>query len=103
MHSLSVYGRLISRSIVSGLYNNCSSSTSASNSAKLNGASPSEAPSLNKLSPHLVSAMAGFPKDFKSAKVRKGQIGDDAWLVTSTKSADVLGISDDFTLNLVFL
>ena len=47
--------------------------------------------------------MAGFPKDFKSAKVRKGQIGDDAWLVTSTKSADVLGISDDFTLNLVFL
>lgn len=84
MHS--VYGRLLSRSIVNGLYN-CSSSSgpSRTSSAIVNETAPS------KSTPKLVSAVAGFPKSFKSGKIRKGQIGDDAWLITNVDSADVLG------------
>ena len=83
---MSVYGRLLSRSIVNGLYN-CSSSSGPSrvNSAIANETAPSKSKSK------LVSAVAGFPKSFKSGKVRKGQIGDDAWLITNVDSADVLG------------
>jgi hypothetical protein len=46
-----------------------------------------------KSKPKLVSAVAGFPKSFKSGKVRKGQIGDDAWLIKNIDSADILGKS----------
>lgn len=77
MHQLS---RLLSRTLVNGLY---------SNSARTNGTA-SEA-SACKANPRLVSAVAGFPKDFKNSRVRRGQIGDDAWLVANSKTADVLG------------
>ncbi len=87
MHS--VYGRLLSRSIVSGLYN-CSSSSS-SGSSRTNTATAANESVPSKSKPKLVSAVAGFPKSFKSGRVRKGQIGDDAWLVTNVDSADVLG------------
>lgn len=87
MHS--VYGRLLSRSIVNGLYN-CSSSSSSS-SSRTNVTINATESTLNKSKPKLVSAVAGFPKSFKSGKVRKGQIGDDAWIITNTDSADVLG------------
>lgn len=49
---------------------------------------------VSKLKPKLVSASAGFPKDWKSAKVRKGQIGDDAYIITTVESADILGVAD---------
>ena len=79
--------RILSRSIVSGLYN-CSNSPSRTNATN----ATSEAP-VAKLKPKLVQAVAGFPKDFKNGKVRKGQIGDDAWLITSAENADILGTS----------
>lgn len=87
MHS--VYGRLLSRSIVSGLYN-CSSSSSSGASRASVGNSSNETVSI-KAKPKLVSAVAGFPKSFKSGKVRKGQVGDDAWLIKNIDSADILG------------
>lgn len=83
MHSV---GRLLSRSIVSGLYN-CSSTSSRTNGTN----ATSEAP-VAKLKPKLVSAVAGFPKDFKNGKVRKGQIGDDAWIISNADDVDILGI-----------
>ena len=86
MNNLGIYGRLLSRTIVNGLYNNCSVSSSSSKNNVV--AASNEA--AGKFSPHLVSAVAGFPKD-KSGKVRKGQIGDDAWLITHLKTADILG------------
>jgi len=89
MNNLGIYGRLLSRTIVNGLYNNCSVSSSSSKNNVV--AASNEA--AGKLSPHLVSAVAGFPKD-KSGKVRKGQIGDDAWLITHLKTADILGVAD---------
>ena len=90
MHNLTVYGRLLSRTIVNGLYNNCSTSC---NSNQTNASTTNESEkSVGKLTPRLVSAVSGFPKDFQSSKVRKGQIGDDAWLIKSSKSADILGI-----------
>ena len=90
MHS--VYGRLLSRSIVSGLYN-CSSSSNSSGSSRTSlGNSSNETVSI-KSKPKLVSAVAGFPKSFRSGKVRKGQIGDDAWLMKNIDSADILGKS----------
>ncbi len=51
---------------------------------------------VSKLKPKLVSAAAGFPKDWKSAKVRKGQIGDDAYIITTVESADILGLLSEF-------
>lgn len=87
MHS--VYGRLLSRSIVGGLYN-CSSSSSGS---RTNVTITANETAASKAKPKLVSAVAGFPKSFKSGKVRKGQIGDDAWLVSNVDSADILGMS----------
>lgn len=90
MHS--VYTRLLSRSIVSGLYN-CSNSSSSSSSVRTNVTNTSNSESVvSKLKPKLVSAAAGFPKDWKSAKVRKGQIGDDAYIITTVESADILGL-----------
>lgn len=88
MHS--AYGRLLSRSIVNGLYN-CSSSSSSSGASRTAVANATNENVSTKSIPKLVSAVAGFPKSFKSGKVRKGQIGDDAWLVKNVDSADVLG------------
>lgn len=91
MHS--VYGRLLSRSIVNGLYN-CSSSSSSSGTSRTAVANTTNENVSPKSRPKLVSAVAGFPKSFKSGKVRKGQIGDDAWLVKNVDSADVLAVAD---------
>lgn len=85
-----MYGRLLSRSIVNGLYN-CSSSSSSSCPPRTNVPLATNESSHVKSKPKLVSAVAGFPKNYKSGKVRKGQIGDDAWLITNIDSADVLG------------
>lgn len=87
MHS--VYGRLLSRSIVSGLYS-CSNSPSGSVRANVTNANSSESV-VSKLKPKLVSAVAGFPKDWKSGKVKKGQVGDDAYIITNVDNADILG------------
>lgn len=86
----SAYYRLLSRSLIAGLYN-CSSSSSPCGSSRSAVTSSINEPQANKSKPKLVSAVAGFPKDFKSGKVRKGQIGDDAWLITHANSADILG------------
>lgn len=89
----SAYYRLLSRSIVGGLYNCSSSNTSCSSSRPVVTTSTNES-LTSKSKPKLVSAVAGFPKDFRSGKVRKGQIGDDAWLITNVDSADILGVAD---------
>ena len=87
MHSLTVYGRLLSRTIINGLYSNCSSSSPT----RPNSTSTVAESSSCKIQSKLVSAVAGFPKDFKSGKVRKGKIGDDAWLLKCVNSTDILG------------
>ena len=94
MHSLGVFGRLLSRTIVNGLYSNCSSTSPTSTRA--NSTSVGVESSSCNIQSKLVSAVAGFPKDFKSGKVRKGKIGDDAWLLKCVNSTDILGNSFSF-------
>jgi protein phosphatase PTC7 len=48
-----------------------------------------------KSKPHFVSVVCGFPKDFSHAKLsRPGKFGDDAWFITKTNVADVIGVAD---------
>ena len=89
MHNLGVYGRLLSRTIVNGFCSNYSSTSP--NSARSNSPTTAIENSTCKIQSKLVSAVAGFPKDFKSGKVRKGKIGDDAWLLKCVNSTDILG------------
>lgn len=44
---------------------------------------------LNNL--RLVSAHAGFSKDFSKPLIKLGVIGDDAWFIAQQKNTDVLG------------
>ncbi|XP_058062310.1 protein phosphatase PTC7 homolog [Anopheles bellator] len=43
-----------------------------------------------------ISVVSGFPKNLAQAKYKqtKGKIGDDAWFIAKTQSADVLGVAD---------
>lgn len=41
---------------------------------------------------HLVTAYSGFSKDLNKPLSKKGVIGDDAWFISSNKSADILGM-----------
>lgn len=92
MHNLGVYGRLLSRTIVNGFCSNYSSTSP--NSARSNSTTTAIENSTCKIQSKLVSAVAGFPKDFKSGKVRKGKIGDDAWLLKCVNSTDILAVAD---------
>ena len=79
MSPLSWYGRVVSRLIAQGLpTQQSSSSTIPSPNSALSGA-------------QFVSVVAGFPKDLKSGKMKKGQIGEDAWVIARSKAGDVLG------------
>lgn len=42
----------------------------------------------------VVAAVAGFPKEGKEAKIRPGQMGQDAWLLFSSPSSDILAVAD---------
>ncbi|KAK2725758.1 protein phosphatase PTC7 homolog [Artemia franciscana] len=82
MSPLSWYGRVVSRLIAQGLpTQQSSSSTIPSPNSALSGA-------------QFVSVVAGFPKDLKSGKMKKGQIGEDAWVIARSKAGDVLGVAD---------
>lgn len=76
MHSIAWTGRVVSRALLSGLTNYCV-----------------ETNVNRKRDSHLIYAVCGFPKDFSTAKLRKGQFGDDAWFAAKYKTADVIGES----------
>lgn len=88
MHSLSWTTRLISRALrgsFSTLLDTAAAnvvSNSASNSSKT--------------SPHFVSVVCGFPKDFLTCKrsYKPGKYGEDSWFKTATNTADVIGVAD---------
>lgn len=44
-----------------------------------------------RVKPHLVSVACGFPKDILGTKYRLGRFGEDAYFISSTNSADVIG------------
>lgn len=44
-----------------------------------------------KVKPHFVSVACGFPKDFLRSKYKLGKFGEDAWFISSTQNADVIG------------
>uniref|UniRef100_T1J6J6 Protein phosphatase n=1 Tax=Strigamia maritima TaxID=126957 RepID=T1J6J6_STRMM len=77
MQSVLVYGRLLTRALVSGL----SHSTDVNVNARKN-------------EPRLVTAWSGFPKEFTANPLKKGQFGDDACFIAKHISADVLGVAD---------
>lgn len=78
MQSILLYGRLLTRALVNGVYS-----------------FSSEAPCRKRdYEPQLVTAWSGFPKDFSNAIVRKGQFGDDAYFIARHKTVDVLGVAD---------
>lgn len=77
MHSIVWTGRILSRALwnsITNYSNNCA-----------------DPKFRQKREPHILSAVCGFPKDFKHAKLRKGQFGDDAWFFSKSKTADVFG------------
>uniref|UniRef100_A0A6M2DKC7 Protein phosphatase n=1 Tax=Xenopsylla cheopis TaxID=163159 RepID=A0A6M2DKC7_XENCH len=76
MQSICWTGRLLSRALRNGL----SLSTLIDTNVKRE--------------PHFVSVVCGFPKDFSSASIRKGQFGDDAWFAAKNKCVDVIGVAD---------
>lgn len=80
MHSIVWTGRILSRALwnsITNYSNNCAD------------------PKLKaKRETHILSAVSGFPKDFKNTKLKKGQFGDDAWFYSKCKAADVFGKSD---------
>lgn len=45
----------------------------------------------SKVKPHFVSVACGFPKDFLRSKYKLGRFGEDAWFISSTHNADVIG------------
>ena len=89
MHSLTVYGRLLSRTVINGLYSNTvRTNSTATNPGETNTNTNNQTKTpLSKL----VSGVSGFPKDIRRGKVRKGQIGDDAWLLKCVHNSDILG------------
>jgi len=78
MQSLIWTGRNVSRALINGI---C---------ARTNNSAAEQRP---KHEPHLVSAICGFPKQFRTKKktTAKGQIGDDAYFAVRHKTVDVLG------------
>lgn len=82
MHSIVWTGRILSRALWSSITNystNCS-----------------DAQVQNKRQPHILSAVSGFPKDFKqTTRLIRGQFGDDAWFFSKCKTADVFGKCHD--------
>lgn len=43
---------------------------------------------------HLVSVACGFPKNILRSKYKLGKFGDDAWFITATNKADIIGVAD---------
>lgn len=80
MQSILVYGRLLTRALVSGIYSHSDVGTASSR--------------RRDSEPQLVTAWSGFPKDLSSSFRRKGQFGDDACFIAKHRSADVLGVAD---------
>jgi hypothetical protein len=84
MQSIIWTGRNLSRALINGI---CSRTNSTTNSA-------SAAEPRTKSEPHLISAICGFPKQFRTKRrtsTPKGQIGEDAWFSVRHKALDVLG------------
>lgn len=77
MHSISWTSRVVSRALLSGISNYYVENNSN-----------------RKRDSHLVYAVCGFPKDFSTAKFRKGQFGDDAWFAAKYKTVDVIAVAD---------
>lgn len=49
-----------------------------------------EPTALQRVNPHFISVVCGFPKDIR-AKYQLGKFGDDAWFTSNSKQADVIG------------
>lgn len=49
-----------------------------------------EPTALQRVNPHFISVVCGFPKDIR-AKYQIGKFGDDAWFTSNSKQADVIG------------
>lgn len=84
MQSILVYGRLLTRALVNGVYNYSSTSDTSCIHRR------------RERDFRLLTAACGFPKISTrfSALLNRGQYGDDASFVARYKSADVLGVAD---------
>ncbi|XP_023232950.1 protein phosphatase PTC7 homolog [Centruroides sculpturatus] len=84
MQSVLLYGRLLTRALVSGVYGHTSTS--------------SDVNCVNrKRELKFLIACCGFPKvwtGFTASLLRRGQFGDDACFVAKYKTTDVLGVAD---------
>lgn len=100
MQSVLVYGRLLTRALVNGVYNvsNTSSETQEITTTSIGGGHKIRAgfhrgTTATEEPPPLVSAWSGFSKELTNS-VKKGQFGDDAFFIRKHKSIDVFGVAD---------
>lgn len=90
MHSMLMCGRLLSRTLVNGIYNVNVSNTSAHSEASPNR----NRTESKRKDPQLLTAVSGFPKNQAVERMKKWQFGDDACFIAKYKTADVLGVAD---------
>ncbi|XP_054710472.1 protein phosphatase PTC7 homolog [Uloborus diversus] len=83
MQSVIVYGRFLTRALISGVYNYSSSTEAAVNRKR-------------ERDFRLLAVACGFPKVSSrfSALLNRGRYGDDASFFARYKTADVLGVAD---------
>lgn len=83
MQSVLLYGRLLTRALVSGIYG-------YTTSGDVNCVT-------RKRELKLLTACCGFPKiwtGFTASLLKRGQFGDDACFIAKYKTSDVLGVAD---------
>lgn len=84
MQSIYWTGRLLSRALWNSIasYSACGAEQPHANAAVA---------SSKRREASFVSAVCGFPKDFKRGRMRRGQFGDDAWFSAKFKAGEVIG------------
>lgn len=85
MQSIYWTGRLLSRA----LWNGIASYTACGAEQQTNAGLAASSKARREAS--LISAVCGFPKDFKRGRMRRGQFGDDAWFSAKFKTGEVIG------------
>lgn len=94
---------------------NTSSNAQSSSSSSNTGGNNSQGANANKNNTvtkqksasvknlRLRTAQAGFSKDLNKPLTKLGQVGDDAWFISSQRNVDVLGNTSTYLLSLKFI
>jgi hypothetical protein len=104
MQNIAIHSRGVTRNLVTNVVNELSTRLPNTASSILNRLFTSirfiasqtvqkkiESNQINLNNLRLVSAHAGFSKDFSKPLIKLGVVGDDAWFIAQQKNTDVLG------------